>query len=113
MDTTPAPAADLSPLDLAINGWLRGAQAKVDAQYAKASIVPQLLLERGRRYIRVVSEERADGRVIARSAFAFIDTTNGNVLKPDGWKGRAKGARGSVYQAPGDGVSAYGALYAR
>ena len=51
-----------------------------------------LELMRGRRYIRVVAN---DG--VQRSAWAFIDTTNGDILKPASWKAPAKHARGNIF----------------
>lgn len=47
----------------------------------------------GQRYIRVIC---ADG-VAHRSAWGFIDAETGDILKADGWKRPAKGARGSIY----------------
>ncbi len=82
--------------------FLTAAQAKVDADYAawqRTDAVKRpaarLSLETGRRYARIVSE---DGP--SRFAFGFIDLTNGDVLKADGWKAPAKNfARGNVNDA--------------
>lgn len=46
----------------------------------------------GKRYIRIVYYGSG-----GRSAWAFVDKTNGDVLKPDGWKRPAKHARGNIY----------------
>jgi hypothetical protein len=60
----------------------------------------------GARYIRIASAQRgwsAEGVPSdkygenSRSAWAFIDRTNGDILKPDGWKRPAKHARGNIY----------------
>lgn len=46
----------------------------------------------GKKYARLVTEFA--GRT--RSAFAFVDLTNGNILKCDGWSRPAKGPRGNI-----------------
>lgn len=79
--------------------FLAAAQAKVDADYAQwqARVAvknsgPVLSFEIGRRFARIVSEHGS-----SRAAFGFVDLTNGNVLKADGWKAPAKNfARGNV-----------------
>ena len=52
------------------------------------------MTERGKRYIRI-----AQARGPQRSAWAFIDTTNGDVLKPASWNAPAKHARGNIFDA--------------
>lgn len=49
--------------------------------------------ESGKRYVRIVGTLPGG----ARSAVAFIDQ-NGDILKPAGWKGPAKGVRGNVFE---------------
>jgi len=100
----------MTQFDEAFAAWLRRAQAQINDYYAATFptlLVPTLTVERGKRYVRVIRDEGN-----SRSAFAFVDITTGDVLKPAGWKGPAKGARGNIY-TPRLGVSAYGALYAR
>lgn len=53
--------------------------------HAKAP-VPQFTI--GNRYIRIASD---------RSVHSFIDRTNGDVLKPAGFKAPAKHARGNLF----------------
>lgn len=98
--------------EVAVASWLERAQAGVKAYHDR--LCPNLpgrhsVLEvmRGPRYWRVVAV--TDGQ---RSAFAFLDTKSGDVLKPAGWKGPAKHARGNVLSGP-DGVSGSGAHYLR
>lgn len=57
-----------------------------------------IVAEPGRKYVRLVStnETKPEGGYTRRSAFAFIDLTNGDILKPDGWKKPAKHARGNI-----------------
>ena len=54
----------------------------------------KLVLMKGRRYIRVVSDDGTQS-----SAWAFVDTTNGDILKPASWKAPAKHARGNIFNA--------------
>ncbi len=77
-----------------LESWIAGAQKVIDAAYGDQA--PTLIQEIGKRYIRIVRSRKVNGQVVERSAYAFIDTTNGNVLKPDGWKGPAKHARGNI-----------------
>lgn len=54
---------------------------------------PELTYDPGRKYIRVVSSTWGQ-----RSVFCFVDSTNGNVLKADGWKKPALNfARGNIF----------------
>lgn len=60
----------------------------------------------GRRYIRVWR---------GNSVYAFIDKTNGDVLKADSWKKPAKHARGNIHN-PDNGLTCtgpYGIVYLR
>lgn len=51
------------------------------------------------RYIRIVAVEysRSTGERITSSAWAFIDKSNGDVLKADSATRPAKGARGNIF----------------
>jgi len=53
--------------------------------------IPTLKHNNGRRYYRI---ERIDNQT---SVHAFIDRTNGDVLKAAGWKAPAKHARGNIF----------------
>lgn len=64
----------------------------------------RLSLMRGKRYIRIVAESGMEhvsyknGEVTTqRSAWGFIDTTNGDILKAASWKTPAKHARGNIF----------------
>ena len=80
--------------------FLAGCQKLIDEHMAKsfpnypANMLPTLSVEVGKRYIRIVKSDAAQ-----RSAWGFIDTTNGDVLKAAGWKTPAKHARGNVFDA--------------
>ena len=82
----------------ALDHFVQQAQELVDSYYSKHcpnSSRPLLVAETGRRYVRIV---RVDG-AHARSVYAFVDTTNGDILKAASWKAPAKGTRGSIYAA--------------
>src|SRR5436189_184485 len=80
---------------------MSGAQ-KTRADYMASHCSTQggrtLRLERGKRYGRVV---RIEAGQTSGSAHAFIDATNGDVLKPAGWKAPAKHARGNIFDDHG------------
>lgn len=48
----------------------------------------------GKRYVKLI---RVDDRSNDRSVYAFVDTTNGNVLMPASWRAPAKHARGNIF----------------
>lgn len=77
-------------------------------------------LECGPKYIRVVRSEQAlitedAQRYGSRSVHCFIDRSNGNILKPAGWKGpEKKNPRGNICdENPLRGVTVYGCVYLR
>ena len=48
----------------------------------------------GQRYVRLVS---TDANGSSRSAYGFVDKTNGDLLKSAGWSAPAKHARGNIF----------------
>lgn len=83
--------------------------------------VEEIVLNWGTRYIRVDKVERNTGpdkasRPLNRqSAWAFIDRTTGDVLKPATFKAPAKHARGNIFD-PQNGMGSmgpYGPAYLR
>lgn len=90
--------------------------AKRTAFHNKQNNVGQpdiLVAEIGTKYIRLVSKRNADEK--HGSAYAFLDR-DGNIYKAAGWKGPAKGIRGSVFQPDcgwGKALGPYGAAYLR
>jgi hypothetical protein len=78
-----------------VGRWLADCQAIVDKgeDYTRGKLS---IGEGGKRYLRIVLDH-GDGRRV----FAFIDTTNGDVLKPDGWKRPAEKARGNLFDESG------------
>lgn len=82
--------------DEALAQYLRRSQENLIASYARSSPTlkpPVLSAESGRRYVRIVRTD-TNG---SRDVFSFIDQTNGDILKADGWKKPAPGARGNVF----------------
>jgi hypothetical protein len=93
-------AATNPHFSVALAHWLAGAQAKIDAHFAQHFTLvapPKLSLEPGQRYVKVVST----GDRGQRSVFAFIDSTNGDVLKAESWRKPAKHARGNLFDPTG------------
>ncbi len=102
--------------------WLVGAQKLIDDHYATNYPnldVPKLKLERGKRYVHVdrFREAEVNGKlqVVERSAHAIVDTRNGDVLKPAGWRVPAKHARGNILDEHNGlrYMSSYGPAYLR
>lgn len=104
--------------DEALTRFIEGAQAMLDEHYQQN--YPQLwemehtvlTPQYGPRYVRVVRANiRRDtgGNPLSGSVYTFVDRRNGDILKPAGWKGPAKHARGNIYDAdPLRAVGAYG-----
>ena len=64
-----------------------------------------ITVNEGKRYNKLVKNG---------SAFCFVDTTNGNILKAAGWSAPAKGARGNIFNRDSwKRVTPYGAAYLR
>lgn len=100
----------------AANAFLKAAQKIVTANEKKQNLdigSAELSFDKGRRYWRIWSTRQGDYR--HRSAWAFLDTTNGDVLKPASWRAPAKHARGNIFDAQGGtkGVGPYGPAYLR
>ena len=111
----PPRSADPAAFDARLADWLGAMQEKIDAEYAAQykNVKPPILeIEQGARYIRVVN---TDAYGTSRSAFVFIDKNTGDVLKPAGWKGPAKHARGNIFDAKGGlgWMGVYGAAHVR
>jgi len=100
----------------ALDQFMRGAQQKIDADWKthgyNVRTKPTLKKSKGKKFIRIFQENPSTKD---RSAWAFINTENGDVLKPAGWKKPAKHARGNIYNDDyGIGtVTAYGPQYLR
>lgn len=78
--------------DEQIEAFMQGCAAITEAFRVKHGYTTATTFEAqpGKRYVRIVSKNPHG------SAHAFIDLTNGNVLKPDGWKRPAPQPRGNL-----------------
>lgn len=70
----------------------------------------------GMKYAKLQTVRAACGS--GASAYCFIDLSNGNILKPAGWKAPAKGARGNIRVGDASNwwngaLGQYGAAYLR
>lgn len=83
---------------------LNAMHAKRFAEHYENLEPPVVYPEEGLKYIRIVSE---DGNGSSRYSYAFIDKSNGDVLKCEGWKKPAKHARGNLFSAS-NGMEAIG-----
>lgn len=104
--------------------FIEGAQAKVDAhwketfgnldqdfqdqQHEKLNVNPN-----SKRYVGIFATRPCDTRF--GRIYAFIDTTNGDVLKPATFRAPAKHARGNIFDASNGlaSVNHYGPAYLR
>lgn len=78
-------------LDLFLKALQEKQDQRMDESYPSLN-KPRYYAERGSRYIRIVRDENGG----SRSAFCFIDSQNGDILKAAGWKAPAKHARGNI-----------------
>lgn len=99
------------PINVVVNtdtpqfvSWFAGCQKGCE-DYMKANFPNNpkevLTAEFGTRYIKILkvseTKDEVTHKPISSSAWAFIDRTNGDVLKPASWKAPAKGARGNIF----------------
>lgn len=104
-------ARSAEEFDTALETFVRLAETNANKEKSELNQVT-LTVERGRRYCKVISTYvRASDQ---RSVFCFVDQ-DGTILKADGWKRPAKGARGSIFGADkgASAVTEYGAVYFR
>jgi hypothetical protein len=99
--------------DEKIAAFLTALQAKQDERMTKSYPTldkPTYVAERGKRYVKIVTEGKCD-----RSVFCFIDAGNGDILKAASWKTPAKHARGNIMgETHGvEFLGPYGAQYLR
>ena len=98
-------------LDDRLQTFLAKVQDKVNSYYKEgAESAPTITLKKSRRYAKLITENYSQ-----KSAFCFVDLTNGDILKCASWSAPAKGARGNI-QSEDFGLSCitqYGAKYLR
>ncbi len=87
---------DQITFETALSTFMNGCQKLVDE--AELAFDTRIEIGGGRKYVRLVRRDYTNtGERISSSAYCFVDTTNGNVLKAAGWKAPAKGARGNIF----------------
>ncbi len=84
--------------DKAVQSYFDGAQDIINQRYVNSILTASVLtMHKGRRYIKFIVT--TDGGKGQRSVWAFIDRTNGDILKPATWNAPAKHARGNVFDS--------------
>tara|TARA_R100001015_G_C4530383_1_gene96968 strand:- start:18 stop:374 length:357 start_codon:yes stop_codon:yes gene_type:complete len=83
--------------DDAFNHWLSKCREIVQAD-GRGEMGYDLTYSEGRKYIKVIMTVQPSNpnHNMQRSSWAFIDKTNGDVLKCASWKAPAKHARGNL-----------------
>jgi hypothetical protein len=109
------PVNSVENFELCLALFLSAAQDKIDVYYAASwpnMKSPTLVLDRNRKYIRVVKDDATGG---GKSVYCFINTENGDILKGS-WKAPVKkGVRGNIYSGDhgADRVNHHGCIYLR
>ena len=102
----------MTEFDTTLKSFIAKVQEMMASYYAKEfpkSQPPKLASMEGPKFVRIVKVGPAE-----RSVYCFVEKATGAILKADGWKRPAKGARGSIYGAdPLSGVGPWGAFYLR
>lgn len=103
----------------AFNSWFKSSQKLCD-DYAKKqgkidnknAYAQKLTVKKNKKYWKVITESLMGSN---KSVWAFINTLNGDVLKPASFKAPAKNARGNIFDKfNGMGnMTAYGPEYMR
>jgi hypothetical protein len=97
----------MTSFDDALTSFVAGSKAIIDQYHARKGYTfgaDNLGYTVGKRYVRV---HTCDAEMKPQSAYCFVDRTNGDVLKPAGWKTPAKHARGNIF-AEDNGLSRMG-----
>lgn len=99
----------------AANKWVKAAQAIVDKGMERYPNNPRKILsiKPGKKYWKIIVDD--EGSSQHTSVWAFLNTENGDVLKPASWNRPAKHARGNIYDSDGGlkTVGPYGPAYMR
>ncbi len=113
LDTTVSAAPkNMNPaVAVAMDAFLDNVQALINKDYEnnKYTNAPILTLEYGRKFVRVVKQDKTGGR----SVHCFIDVATGDVYKAASYKQVAEGIRGNILACDVNkyGVGVYGANY--
>jgi len=77
-----------------ISLFVEALQALLDKHITENfSNLPKIIIgvKPGKKYVKITCDNR--------SVYCFIDTTNGDILKPASWKAPAKHARGNIFES--------------
>ena len=98
--------------DSALAAFVANCQNKINVYFKDnySNVTPGTLVTMpGKKYVRVVNQD-----TVSRSAWAFIEISTGDILKPASWKVPAKHSRGNIYKPESwVAVSAFGPAYLR
>ena len=79
------------------DAFIAKCQVLVDEHMKQYSWEEKLSVTKGRRYDKIVQVDIGNNHPHSR-VWAFIDKTNGDILKPESWRKPAKHARGNIYE---------------
>ena len=89
----------MNDFETAFDSFLKSCQELMDDHMKQFSWECVLFVKSGRRYAKIIAKDVHDkNRYNSQRMWAFIDKTNGDILKPAGWKTPAKHARGNIYE---------------
>ena len=110
----PVTPNDVAEFQAILSGYLEDIHREHRAKMSGIDFKLEMMV--GIKYTRIVKSEydKRDGKPITRSAYGFIDMTNGNLLKAASYAQPAKGARGNIFaKNPLEGCQPYGMAYLR
>lgn len=102
--------------------WFAGVQSLVANHFATEfpTLIPDVMtVSFGGRYVKVTAEKwqtvGGERKRIQDMVWAFVDRTNGDVLKPASWRAPAKHARENIFSDTNGlkGLTPYGPPYLR
>ena len=82
--------------DIFFDIFIDECQTLVDEHNRKHHWETLLEVKPGRKYIKIIAKDIGD-KMNGSRVWAFIDKSNGDILKPAGWKAPARHARGNIY----------------
>lgn len=99
--------------DKALASFLKGCQKRIDDEFKMhyPNLKPNKLeMKEGPRFVKIISKVQSGS---GTSAWAFIDKTTGDVLKPASWRAPAKHTRGNIFDQDNGlrSVGPYGPAY--
>ena len=90
---------DMKNYETTLDSFLKECQKLVNEHMKQYSWESILSVTKGRRCDKMVSEDmHEESHRNSKRVWAFVDKTNGDILKPESWKKPAKHARGNIYE---------------